>query len=328
MLGTRKNGQAWRKRLGRVGEPRMKKQALSRVAAALALSAVVAGGLALVGNRAEEPSLTYNELLVLAGDQSAASAALNELEAGSGLASSSVSKVEEALARIFAAEYGMGTPDSDEETPAESDSAASDSVTEEEAASDLEAVIEEISASASSADSSSASSAASASHPAESAAHSHAASSAAPSEAASRTPTADEICDEKLAGYIRQIEQLQSRSEKQLYRIMLSAYDEYMSKPESERGLVTKVSVVLSKSGELNKAQNECDAEFARIIKEMRQTLREYGRDETLADEAEKTYKQKKNAMIKELTDQAYSGGDGSGQSGKWLKEHAAELNN
>ena len=32
--------------------------------------------------------------------------------------------------------------------------------------------------------------------------------------------------------------------------------------------------------------------------------------------------------MIKELTDQAYSGGDGSGQSGKWLQEHAAELNN
>ena len=69
-------------------------------------------------------------------------------------------------------------------------------------------------------------------------------------------------------------------------------------------------------------------AEFAQIIKEMRQTLREYGRDETLADEAEKTYKKKKNAMIKELTDQAYSGGDGSGQSGRWLKEHAAELNN
>lgn len=308
----------------------MKKQVLSRVAAALALSAVVAGGLVFVGNRAEEPSLTYNELLVLAGDRNAASAALNELEAGSGLASSSVTKVEEALARIFATEYGMGTPDSDQNDPASSDAAESDSVTEEEAASDLEAVIEEISASASSAATSSTASseASSSSHKAESAAPSHSASSAASSEAASRTPTADEICDEKLAGYIKQIEQLQSRSEKQLYQIMLSAYDEYMAKPESERGLVTKVSVVLSKSGELNKAQNECDAEFAQIIKEMRQTLREYGRDESLADEAEKTYKKKKNAMIKELTDQAYSGGDGSGQSGKWLKEHAAELNN
>ena len=302
----------------------MKKQGMLRVAAALAMSAAVAGGLVFVGKRAEEPSLTYNQLLVLAGDENAASAALNELEAGSGLASSSVTKVEEALANIFAAEYGMGTPDSDQNAPADADSAASDSVTEEEAASELEAVIEEISASKAEAASASASSEASSSHKAEPAAPSHSASEAA----SSRVPTADEICDEKLAGYVRQIEQLQARSERQLYQIMLSAYDEYMAKPESERGLVSKVSIVLSKSGELNRAQNQCDAEFAQIIKEMRQTLREYGRDETLADEAEKTYKKKKSAMIKELTDQAYSGGDGSGQSGRWLKEHAAELNN
>ena len=302
----------------------MKKQGMLRVAAALAMSVAVAGGLVFVGKRAEEPSLTYNQLLVLAGDENAASAALNELEAGSGLASSSVIKVEEALANIFAAEYGMGTPDSDQNAPADADSAASDSVTEEEAASELEAVIEEISASKAEAASAAASSEASSSHKAEPAAPSHSASEAA----SSRVPTADEICDEKLAGYVRQIEQLQARSERQLYQIMLSAYDEYMAKPESERGLVSKVSIVLSKSGELNRAQNQCDAEFAQIIKEMRQTLREYGRDETLADEAEKTYKKKKNAMIKELTDQAYSGGDGSGQSGRWLKEHAAELNN
>lgn len=302
----------------------MKKQGMLRVAAALAMSVAVAGGLVFVGNRAEEPSLTYNQLLVLAGDENAASAALNELEAGSGLASSSVTKVEEALANIFAAEYGMGTPDSDQNAPADADSAASDSVTEEEAASELEAVIEEISASKAEAASAAASVEASSSHKAEPAAPSHSVSEAA----SSRVPTADEICDEKLAGYVRQIEQLQARSERQLYQIMLSAYDEYMAKPESERGLVSKVSIVLSKSGELNRAQNQCDAEFAQIIKEMRQTLREYGRDETLADEAEKTYKKKKNAMIKELTDQAYSGGDGSGQSGKWLKEHAAELNN
>ena len=302
----------------------MKKQGMLRVAAALAMSAAVAGGLVFVGNRAEEPSLTYNQLLVLAGDENAASAALNELEAGSGLASSSVTKVEEALAKIFAAEYGMGTPDSDQNAPADADSAASDSVTEEEAASELEAVIEEISASKAEAASAAASGEAGSSHKAEPAAPSHSASEAA----SSRVPTADEICDEKLAGYVRQIEHLQARSERQLYQIMLSAYDEYMAKPESERGLVSKVSIVLSKSGELNRAQNQCDAEFAQIIKEMRQTLREYGRDETLADEAEKTYKKKKNAMIKELTDQAYSGGDGSGQSGRWLKEHAAELNN
>ena len=43
----------------------------------------------------------------------------------------------------------------------------------------------------------------------------------------------------------------------------------------------------------------------------------------TLRMRRKKTYKQKKNALIKELTSQAYSGGDGSGQSGKWLAEHA-----
>ena len=45
----------------------MKKQGMLRVAAALAMSAAVAGGLVFVGKRAEEPSLTYNQLLVLAG---------------------------------------------------------------------------------------------------------------------------------------------------------------------------------------------------------------------------------------------------------------------
>ena len=159
-----------------------------------------------------------------------------------------------------------------------------------------------------------------------SAAESHAVSEAASapsSTAASSAPTAEELCDQQVAEYIRQIERLQARSEKQLYSIMLSAYSEYMSHPVEERNLVTKVSVVLSKSGELTAAQNQCDAEFAQIMAAMRKTLRENGRDESIADEAEKTYKQKKNALIKELTSQAYSGGDGSGQSGKWLAEHA-----
>ena len=50
---------------------------------------------------------------------------------------------------------------------------------------------------------------------------------------------------------------------------MLSAYSEYMSHPVEERSLVTKVSAVLSKSGELTAAQNQCDAEFAQIMAAM-----------------------------------------------------------
>ena len=60
---------------------------------------------------------------------------------------------------------------------------------------------------------------------------------------------------------------------------MLSPYSEYMSHPVEERSLVTKVSAVLSKSGELTAAQNQCDAEFAQIMAAMRKTLRENGRD-------------------------------------------------
>lgn len=133
-------------------------------------------------------------------------------------------------------------------------------------------------------------------------------------------------CDEQLAACIRKIEALQTRSEKELYGIIYDAYDEYMGHPASERNLMLKISVVLSKSGELNKAQSACDKEFKEIVTEMRKILKDNGRDQTLADEAERTYKQKKNAMIKELTDQAYSGGDGSGQSGKWLAEKAGKL--
>ena len=165
-------------------------------------------------------------------------------------------------------------------------------------------------------------------HTASSAAHSTAAS--APHSTAESHATAsskaETTCDEQLAACIRKIEALQTRSEKELYGIIYDAYDEYMGHPASERNLMLKISVVLSKSGELNKAQSACDKEFKEIVTEMRKILKDNGRDQTLADEAERTYKQKKNAMVKELTDQAYSGGDGSGQSGKWLAEKAGKL--
>ena len=274
----------------------MRDKRAGKAVAALAMGIVVAAGLVAVGAKESGPSLTYHELLVLAGDKTQAASAEQDLEAASGL--------PEAIG-----EEAVAVSKLKEEMP-ESEAAAS-----EESAS-AESTAPEVS---------SASEAAASSVPS-SAAESHAVSEAASapsSTAASSAPTAEELCDQQVAEYIRQIEQLQARSEKRLYSIMLSAYSEYMSHPVEERSLVTKVSAVLSKSGELTAAQNQCDAEFAQIMAAMRKTLRENGRDESIADEAEKTYKQKKNALIKELTSQAYSGGDGSGQSGRWLAEHA-----
>lgn len=280
----------------------MRNKRAGKAVAALAMGIVVAAGLVAVGAKESGPSLTYHELLVLAGDKTQAASAEQDLEAASGLPEAigeeavAVSKLKEELEEIDA-----------------ENSASSEAVPEEMPESEVAASEESASAESTAPEVSSASEAAASSVP----------SSAPSSTAASSAPTAEELCDQQVAEYIRQIEQLQARSEKRLYSIMLSAYSEYMSHPVEERSLVTKVSVVLSKSGELTAAQNQCDAEFAQIMAAMRKTLRENGRDESIADEAEKTYKQKKNALIKELTSQAYSGGDGSGQSGKWLAEHA-----
>lgn len=312
----------------------MQKKTIQRLAAAGVLSVAVAATLLYAGTRDTGESLTYNELLALAGDEEAAASVEAELEATSNLEENS------ALSRLLE-EIEAEDASADSE---EADSAASEENTAAEAGSEAStssetAASSKSEAAASSASSKTASSAVSgASHSTAapdrdyaSSGSAHTASSAAHSTAASASHStasskAEETCDEQLAACIRKIEALQTRSEKQLYGIIYDAYDEYMGHPASERNLMLKISVVLSKGGELNKAQSACDKEFKEIVTEMRKILKDNGRDQTLADEAERTYKQKKNAMVKELTDQAYSGGDGSGQSGKWLAEKAGKL--
>lgn len=319
----------------------MQKKTIQRLAAAGVLSVAVAATLIYAGTRDSGESLTYNELLALAGDEEAAASVEAELEATSNLEENS------ALSRLLE-EIEAEDASADSE---EADSAVSEENTAVEAGSEAStssetAASSKSEAAASSASSKTASSAVSgashstaapdrdyassgSAHTASSAAHSTAASashSTADAPHATASSKAEATCDEQLAACIRKIEALQTRSEKQLYGIIYDAYDEYMGHPASERNLMLKISVVLSKGGELNKAQSACDKEFKEIVTEMRKILKDNGRDQTLADEAERTYKQKKNAMVKELTDQAYSGGDGSGQSGKWLAEKAGKL--
>lgn len=116
---------------------------------------------------------------------------------------------------------------------------------------------------------------------------------------------------------------LQKRSSKKLYQTASSAYSEYMEHPVEERKLALKVSIVLGKTMELTKLQSECDKEFKEIVTELRQYLRENGYDQSIADAAEKEYKEEKDAMIKELTNVTYSQVTGKGEGAKWLQEHA-----
>lgn len=220
-------------------------------------------------------------------------------------------------------------PQPEEEPDASSEEADSSAESGDASASSSEAA-------ASSAASSHAASSKPAAH---SAASSHAASSshsAASSHAASSSHSASsstsalsgsshttETTDAKVNAYVRRLRNLQKRSSKKLYQTASSAYSEYMEHPVEERNLALKVSIVLGKTMELTKLQSECDKEFKEIVTELRQYLRENGYDQSIADAAEKEYKEEKDAMIKELTNVTYSQVTGKGEGGKWLEEHA-----
>lgn len=226
-------------------------------------------------------------------------------------------------------------PQPEEEPDASSEEADSSAESGDASASSSEAA-----ASSKPAAHSAASSHAASSKPAaHSAASSHAASSshaAASSHAASSSHSASsstsassgsshttETTDAKVNAYVRRLRNLQKRSSKKLYQTASSAYSEYMEHPVEERNLALKVSIVLGKTMELTKLQSECDKEFKEIVTELRQYLRENGYDQSIADAAEKEYKEEKDAMIKELTNVTYSQVTGKGEGGKWLEEHA-----
>lgn len=220
-------------------------------------------------------------------------------------------------------------PQPEEEPDASSEEADSSAESGDASASSSEAAA----SSKPAAHSASSSHAASSKPAAHSAASSHAASSshsAASSHASSSSTSAlsgsshtTETTDAKVNAYVRRLRNLQKRSSKKLYQTASSAYSEYMEHPVEERNLALKVSIVLGKTMELTKLQSECDKEFKEIVTELRHYLRENGYDQSIADAAEKEYKEEKDAMIKELTNVTYSQVTGKGEGGKWLQEHA-----
>lgn len=226
-----------------------------------------------------------------------------------------------------AASVSVPEPQPEEEPDASSEEADSSAESGDASASSSEAAASSAASShaASSkpaAHSAASSHAASSSH---SAASSHAASSSSSSStsALSGSSHTTETTDAKVNAYVRRLRNLQKRSSKKLYQTASSAYSEYMEHPVEERNLALKVSIVLGKTMELTKLQNECDKEFKEIVTELRQYLRDNGYDQSIADAAEKEYKEEKDAMIKELTNVTYSQVTGKGEGGKWLQEHA-----
>lgn len=161
---------------------------------------------------------------------------------------------------------------------------------------------------------------------------SHAAASAPTGSSSAGSAASDSIAslesfgDPRIDEYVSEIRSLQKRSQRELYQIMSNAYDEYMQYPVEKRSLSLKVSIVLGKTAELTSMQNQCDKEFKTITRELRTYLRENGYDQSIADEAEKEYQEKKDAMTKELTSLTYSQVTGSGDGSHWLIEHYDEM--
>lgn len=240
------------------------------------------------------------------------------------------SSEEQAEAPVSSAASAADSTSEPELQPEEEPDASSEEADSSAESGDASAFTSE--AAASSAASSHAASSKSAAHSAasshassssHSAASSHAASSSSSTSALSGSSHTTETTDAKVNAYVRRLRNLQKRSSKKLYQTASSAYSEYMEHPVEERNLALKVSIVLGKTMELTKLQSECDKEFKEIVTELRHYLRENGYDQSIADAAEKEYKEEKDAMIKELTNVTYSQVTGKGEGGKWLQEHA-----
>ena len=285
----------------------MQKKKLYQLAAVIVLVVVVAAALILTGMRKSTP-------VSEAQASSVPSSALpgGEAEGPSSAAASSESAVssevtEESPVSSFLEqlEEELGISSSETASSSEVSSAAS--------AGKAESV-------------SSAASSSSAAHsvPASSAASgSHAASSQAPgSHASSSSAASENEVDAKINSYIRQLQNLKKQTESKLYGVIYEAYNEYISHPVEERNLGMKVSIVVSKTAKLTSVQGECDKEFNAILKELRQYLRDNGRDQSVADQAEQEYKKMKSDLTSELTGIVYDSAVGSGDGGKWIQEH------
>lgn len=205
-------------------------------------------------------------------------------------------------------------------------------VAEEKAASEetaaSEEAVESASASSTSADSNSSSAASSskaaseASSTRQTAAQEPTASHPAASSSSSSAPTPQNECDAQLAQYLLQMEKLQKKFQSQLYSVICDAYDEYMEYPAEKHSLGLKVSIVVSKGGKLTSMQSACDKEFNALLSEMRTCLRENGRDQSLADNAQKAYESSKASMVKELKNVVYNTAVGNGSGGSWIQSH------
>lgn len=281
----------------------MKKKLISRVAAAVGMCAAVAVVIPAVS------VLNMFRSVSIAAEPS-------DVSSSSEAASESADAWDQLLTDTSNSEFASVI-----ELVAEEKAASEEATASEEAA-------ESASASSTSADNNSSSAVSSskaaseASSTGQTAAQEPTASHPAASSSSSSAPTPQNECDAQLAQYLLQMEKLQKKFQSQLYSVICDAYDEYMEYPAEKHSLGLKVSIVVSKGGKLTSMQSACDKEFNALLSEMRTCLRENGRDQSLADNAQKAYESAKASMVKELKNVVYNTAVGNGSGGSWIQSH------
>ena len=298
----------------------MKKKVLSRIAAAVGMSLVVAVVLPIVSMlNIFRASFAVSVPAPSGADSSAASEDNTTMEDVWNQFLEQADSDDASIADLITKELSA---ESSSEDAAFEDAVSSEAASESTASS---ASSGKTASSASSSSSSRAETAASskpASSSQETSSNHTASSSHAAASSGSTASTPRNSCDEQLAQYIVQLEKLQKKSSSQLYSVIQEAYDEYIAYPEDKRSLTLKVSIVVSKGSKLTSLQSACDKEFNTILAQMRTCLKENGRDQKLADEAQKAYENAKSSMIKELTNIVYNTATGSGSGGQWIESH------
>lgn len=281
----------------------MKKKLISRIAAAVGMCVAVAVAIPAVS------VLDMFRSVSIAAEPS-------DVSSSSEAASESADAWDQLLTDTSNSEFASVIELVAEEKAASSEAAASEEAAESAPASSTSADNNSSSAASSSKAASEASSTG------QTAAQEPTASHPAASSSSSSAPTPQNECDAQLAQYLLQMEKLQKKFQSQLYSVICDAYDEYMEHPAEKHSLGLKVSIVVSKGGKLTSMQSACDKEFNALLSEMRTCLRENGRDQSLADNAQKAYESAKASMVKELKNVVYNTAVGNGSGGSWIQSH------
>jgi hypothetical protein len=132
-------------------------------------------------------------------------------------------------------------------------------------------------------------------------------STASTDAAASNATQEEESWKQEIKALIQQLYAVKARANSGLNQCIEEARAEYKALPENKQTQAKKVSICLSKAGQLRTLQSSCDKEVNAIVDEMRQVLEQNEQSTELADSALAMYKSEKEAMYAELLGKLYS---------------------